>query len=199
MLKSETNTNKTVFEQQAEQLLNELSSIINEKWPSLNNTGCNHIKSLINLYTDISNKESSSIYDSNLNSWTFNSNTLDFIRQCNEKFEKLNETLNNFSIYLNRLIKINANLVSLSESNLEIFRLISYSSLKNDLADLCQCFQKEFTLKTVLIKKYLFEARFDNNLKIAVMSSWMHEPHLDEMKLFKINTALNNYKNLNKR
>ncbi len=174
----EANTNKTVFEQQAIQLLNELSQIINEKWNTLNNTGCNYIKILSNLFTDISSNDNEE--ENKADSWTFNATNLTFINQCNENFEKLGDLLDKFSFYLNRLIKINDNLVSLNGSDLEVFNMLNFQSLKLDLAKLCECFKKEFSFKLVLIKKYLFESRFDDQLKVAILSSWMHQhqgPH----------------------
>jgi len=192
----EANTNKTVFEQQAIQLLNELSQIINEKWNTLNNTGCNYIKILSNLFTDISSNDNEE--ENKADSWTFNATNLTFINQCNENFEKLGDLLDKFSFYLNRLIKINDNLVSLNGSDLEVFNMLNFQSLKLDLAKLCECFKKEFSFKLVLIKKYLFESRFDDQLKVAILSSWMHQPHLDELRIFKINTILDDSKILNK-
>ena len=197
-----TNANKTVFEQQAMQLFNELSQIINEKWPSLNITGCNHIKTLSNLFTDISNKqneEGTEFKDQTFDSTILNATSLDFLKQCNEMFDKLEEILVNFSFYLNRIIKINDNLISLNGSDLEIFSLINFQSLKFDLVELCKCFKKEFSFKSIIIKKFLFEARFDDELKIAILSSWMHQPYLDEFKIFKINSILESYLNLNKK
>ena len=198
MIKNQ-DANKTVFEQQALQLLNEFSLIVNEKWFSLNLTGCNLIKSLSNHFADLSNKEENKFYDEKLNVWKINSATFGFMSECNEIFDKLNELLESFSFYLNRLTKINSNLISLIGPDLEIFRIINFTSLKNDLADLCQCFHREFSFKSILIKKYLFESRFDHDLKIAILSSWMHQPYLDELKLFKVNQVLNNYTNLNKK
>jgi len=192
----EANTNKTVFEQQAIQLLNELSQIINEKWNTLNNTGCNYIKILSNLFTDISSNGNEE--ENKADSWTFNETNLTFINQCNENFEKLGDLLDKFSFYLNRLIKINDNLVSLNGSDLEVFNVLNFQSLKLDLAKLCECFKKEFGFKLVLIKKYLFESRFDDQMKVAILSSWMHQPHLDELRIFKINTILDDSKILNK-
>jgi hypothetical protein len=197
----EANTNKTVFEQQAIQLLNELSQIINEKWNTLNNTGCNYIKTMSNLFTDISsngNEEENKYYDKKADSWTFNATNLTFINQCNETFEKLSDLLDKFRFYLNRLIKIYDNLISLNGSDLEVFNMLNFQSLKLDLAKLCECFKKEFSFKSVLIKKYLFESRFDDQLKIAILSSWMHQPYLDELRIFKINTILDDSKILNK-
>jgi len=198
----DANANKTVFEQQAIQLLNELSQIINEKWVSLNITGCNHIKTLSNLFTEISSKNNEFENESNdqkLDVPLFNATTLDMLKQCNDTFEKLDELLTNFSYYLNRLIKINDNLISLNGSDLEIFHILNFKSLKFDLAELCECFKKEFSFKSILIKKYLFESRFDDELRVAILSSWMHQPHLDEIKIFKINSVLENFKKLNKK
>ena len=198
MIKNDTNANKSAFEQQAELLLSELDTILTDKWPTLNNTGCILIKRLLDLYSDVASTKSQedSSEDATLN---FTASTLISLRQCNDTFEKLDELLVNFSFYLNKLRKINANLISLNGSDIDIFRQINFTCLKAEIADVCQSLQKEFTFKSVLVKNHLFEARLEQSLQPAVMSAWMHEPFMDELKIFKIHTVLTNYKNLNKK
>jgi hypothetical protein len=189
----------SIFEQQTQILLSELSTIINEKWPSLNISGCSYVKNITNLYSDIpkyvANKEDDE-EDSNLNSKEskkeFNVTTLNYMRECNELYDKLEDLLKNFEFYLNKLNKIKNGLANLK---LEPPK----NALNNYLIDLCENFKKELNLKQVLAKKFLFESRLDDDSKVAIVSAWMHQPYVDEMLIFKINSLLDNNYNKNKK
>lgn len=189
----------SILEQQAQILLGELSMIINEKWPSLNIAGCNCVKNITNLYSDIpkyvANKdddENESDLSSAESKKEFNLATLNYIREGNEQFDKLEDLLKNFEFYLNKLNKIKNGLTSLK---LEAPK----NALNEYLKDLCDSYKKEFNLKQVLTKKYLFESRLDSDSKVAIVSAWMHQPYLDEMLILKINYLLDNNNTKNKK
>jgi hypothetical protein len=194
-------SSSTLLEQQAVLLLNELCTIVNEKWPVMNSNGHGCLKSILDSYAtlfgdnDSENEENGETVGENEQTSDrkksrLNHKTLPVINECNEKFEKLREIVNNFSVFANRLLAIKTNLFNMLGMNLDVFSGFKTGDLdlenfKNDLVMLCESYTKESKLKSVLFEKSLFESRFAHETQVTLVSLWIHQPCLNEQHLFK--------------
>jgi hypothetical protein len=200
-------SSSVLFEQQAESLLNELCTIMNEKWPVSNQNGQNSLKSILNSYTSLfrsedsedeetgeeSKKDALNEKKSKLNHKSFTS-----VNECNENFDKLAEVIKNFEVYTNRMTTIKTNIFNLLNMKLDIFSSfdsaeLNLTNFKNSLTQLCDMYEKECNLKSKLVNQSLFKSRFNRDNQIAIMSAWIHQPFLDEYFTFKFVSFLKFY------
>jgi hypothetical protein len=190
----------TLLEKQAEALLNELCTIVNEKWPILNTNGHSALKSILNAYTGLfrnedDDEQSEEEKENNdrgkkeekMKS-TLNFKSLTTLNECNENFERLADVIKSFEAYTSRLAVIRTNIFNLLNMKLDIFECVELdlTSFRDSLASLCHLYKQEFDLKSTLVSQSLFRSRFNRENQIAIMSTWIHQPHLNELAILKL-------------
>lgn len=184
---------KSLFEQQAEQLIAELSLIINEKWPLLNNTGHLCLKNLFDSYSRMQNNDTDDI--DLKTEISIDSDKISALNDCNQIYEKLRDQIKNFEFYKNRLDTIKTNLINLIDIKIEYLLnpTCDLEGFKTSLVDVTECFSKEFELKLALFEQFLFKSRLSTDTQTTLLSMWVNQPYLDEYLIFKFVSFLKFY------
>ncbi|CAF1070318.1 unnamed protein product [Brachionus calyciflorus] len=182
---------KSLLDQQADKLLNELIELIEEKWVLSTNIGKTCIQSFFQSYLKMSTEEGDQeVKESDFIENEINSDKLSSLSECNKNYERLKIELENMNTYKNRLEQINKNLNNLLKMDNGYFTEIDSDEFKLNLGQLVENYLKEFQLKKCLIEKYLFKARLKNECQITLASLWINEPFLDEFLLFKLKSFI---------
>lgn len=172
---------QNLFEHQAEQLLNELSSIITEKWLVLTNQGHSLIKTLFNHYSSLFQS------DSEDDQKQLDYERFTMINESNQIHERLrSDIILKLESLTSRVGQIKKNLNSLLTMNLETFEDIDLEEFKSDLDNLHKGLENEISLKKLLVTESLFKARFNVDDQVAIVSTWIHQPFIDELTTQKI-------------
>ncbi len=186
-LKSEN----SLLDSQMEQLLKEMSTILNENWKSLNSKGYVCIKSMFEKYSDVLNdlgdENTAEKKIENENEGNLKYAHLKVLDECNEHQEKLNEIIKYFQSHVERVKKLRKNMNSLLTTKLDLFEIISAESFAILIERLCDCYEREFHLKSKVVNELLFKSRTNREYQVFVVSVWIHEPFIDESLLLKLN------------
>ena len=199
-----------LFEQQVEQLLKELNSIVKEKWALANNECVALLKKIFDSYSNVFQNDDENGDELNDQVLTDATGTgkrdgakmavkrfeqISSIKNVNELNQKLTGHLAEFESALSRLQVIKQNIAKLIENKSsqylnDLNQLVDFNKL---LGQLCVSFEKELKLKQLLIgDQYVFKSRTNRNLQVTLLCCFMHQPYLDEYALNKFLVVFNN-------
>ena len=181
--------NSTLLDYQSEQLLLELRQILAEKWPLATRDGADQIRKVWDFYSelfDASTDSRSSGQQSRINQQTFV-----VLTRCNEMCDKLTDIIKVFISYCDRLCKLISSLSKLLNTDLRVFNHIDSSHVKEFLDEVRESYRKELALKQLLVEQGIYEARHNQESRVALMSCWILEPYLSESLSFRLKTFLN--------
>ena len=184
---------KTLLDQQAEKLLTEFLSIIEEKWLLSTKTSSAHLNNIFEEYlkmNEIKSREEDS--ENEKDDTLINSDRLKNLSQCNQYHENLSNEITNFEKYKSRLEQINKNLSNMLKMESDFFNGVDADNFKNDLDTIVKNYCMEFQLKNCIFKECLFKARLKTESQITLASVWINEPYLDEFLNFKLKSFVKN-------
>ena len=191
----------SLFEQQVEQLLKELNSIVKERWPQANNECVALIKKIFDSYSNVfqddddDEQQEAGNRGDGAKKAVKRFEQISSIKSINELNQKLAGYLAEFEAALSRLQAIKQNLAKLVENKSshylnDLSQLVDFNRL---LGQLCGSFEKELQLKQLLIgDDYVFKSRMNRNLQVTLLCCFMHQPYLDEYALNKFLVVFNN-------
>lgn len=205
-------TSNSLYEQQFEKLLNELSQILNKTWPLLVNDGQESLKKIAEIYeklydqTDRADDDTESSDDDDNDEQTlkleaghdFLLNKYPLLNSCNEQFAKLDEILTRLEYNRERLTTLGKNLDNVVELvNGEVNFCINPTEFKTNLTYLVHDYENDFKLKSQIVKRLLNQTRHDRYSRVTILSMWIHQPYLNELLFAKINCLIQSYFNKN--
>lgn len=177
---------KSLLNQQAEKLLQELLEIVDKKWALSNSIGSSCIKNIYDDYSKFSNQEEEK------EEILIDSDKMDNLSNCNQYVQKLNLELSNFKSYKSRIEQIIKNIEKIFEMECDYFLGLDKNEFKKDLLQLKINFNKEYSLKNCLIDDFLFKSRLKEESQTVLESIWINQPYIDEYLNFKIVSLIKN-------
>ena len=179
--------NSSLLDYQCEQLLLELRQILTEKWPLATRDGADQIRQICDSYSELF--DASTDDGDNQESRISQKNFL-VLTRCNEMCYKLTDIIKVFIIYCDRLVKLVSSLSKLLNADLNAFNHIDSSHIQEFLDEVRVSYRKELALKQLLVEEGIFEARHNQESRVALLSCWILEPYLSESLSFKLKTFL---------
>ena len=176
---------KSLLNQQAEKLVQELLEIVDQKWALSTTIGSSYLKI---IYDDISKLNQEEENEEIL----IDSDKLANLSKCNQYVQKLKLELSNFYKYKLRIEQIIKNIENIFEMECDYFSNIDKNEFKKDLLQLKTNINSEYSLKSCLVDDFLFKSRLKEESQTVLASIWINQPYINDYLNFKIISIIKN-------